>query len=130
MKRLAIAATAVGALALSSTVLAAAALSGTYKTKVTSNALGGHLKGTWTIKLKSPTYTISDSGTVVVRGKYSSKGTRITFKDKGGLVACSNPAVYSYAQTGNQLHFTKVTDSATRCPGRILILAGTFIKVG
>lgn len=130
MKRLAIAGSVVGVLALSPTVLAAAGLTGTYKTKVTSSALGGQLKGTWTINLRSPNYTIADSGTVVVRGKYSIKGTRITFKDKSGLAACSNRAVYRYALTGNQLRFTKVKDSSTSCPGRILILAGTFTKVG
>ena len=130
MKRFAIAASVGGALALSSTVLAAAALSGTYKTKVTSSALGGQLKGTWTIKLKSPNYTITDTGTVVVRGKYSIKGTRITFKDKSGPAACSGAAVYSYALTANQLHFTKVKDSSASCPGRAVVLAGTFTKIG
>ena len=55
-------------------------LSGTYKTKITSTALGGQLKGTWTLKLKGGVFTAAKGGTVQAQGKYSVKGSKITFR--------------------------------------------------
>lgn len=118
------------ALTLASTALAAAGPHGTYRTQIGGAALGGSVKGTWTIKFASPRYTVSDNGMAVVRGTYSLKGTKITFTDKSGPAACPGAGVYSFALTGGKLKLTRISDSSTKCAGREAVLAGSFTKVG
>ena len=120
MKRLAIIATAIGALGLASVALAAAP-SGTYKTVITSKAYGGQLKGTWTIKFKSGAYTVTDKGATVIHGKYTVSGSKMSFKDTSGRDACSNKGVYKFSLAGSKLTFTKVSDTSA-CTGRIVVL--------
>jgi hypothetical protein len=134
MKRFALAVSVVLALALSSVALAAGTLSGTYKTKVTSTAEGGFLKGTWTIKFKNGTYTVTDNGKVVVHGKNTIKGSKITFQDTSGKFACvgsGTSGTYTFRLNGKQLTFTKVKESKKACAaGRVIVLTGgVFTKV-
>jgi hypothetical protein len=131
MKRFALAASVVAALCLCSVALAASTLSGTYKTKVTSTALGGELKGTWTLKLKGGVFTAATGGAVRAQGKYSVKGSKVTFRGTPGQGACTSPGVYKFKLTGAKLKFTRVSGSRTgACQPRAIILAGSFTKVG
>jgi hypothetical protein len=130
MQRLATVASVAAALLLASVALAAATPAGTYKTKITSNAAGGALKGTWTVKFASPAYTVTDNGTVVVHGKYSIKGTTITFNDKSGRDVCPGPGKYAFKLSGTKLNLTLVSDSNPACLGRRVVLAGSFTKIG
>ena len=95
MKRFVLAASVVVALGLCSVALAASTLSGTYKTKVHTSALGGGLNGTWTIKFSGMVpggnqglYTVTDNGAVVVHGKDTIKGSKLSLKDTGGKDSC------------------------------------------
>ena len=117
-------------LLLAATALAAAALHGTYKTTITGTALGGAVNGKWTINFASPNYTVTDAGAVVIRGKYSTSGSKITFTDKSGKDACPTPGIYTFKLNGSKLKFTRVTDSFAKCAGRETVLAGSFTKVG
>ncbi len=125
MKQLAIAASVVAALALSSVALAGGTLAGKYTTTIKSPA---KFKGTWVINLaKGGTYTIMDNGQLLVRGKYSTTGSKITFGHETGNGACAKSGTYSWKKTGNTLKFTRVSDSAA-CSGRSGVLAHTFTQ--
>ena len=130
MKRFAIAGSVIAALGLCSVALAASTLSGTYKTKIHSTALGGALNGTWTIKFKNGSYTVTDKGAVVVQGKDKIKGTKITFNGKSsGPDACNKGSgTYKFKLKGSKLTFTTV--GSDPCVGRATILTGKFTKVG
>ena len=130
MRRLAIAVSVSVVLSLAATALAAAALHGTYKTTITENALGGAVNGKWTINFARPDYMVTDAGAVVIRGKYSSSATKITFNDKSGKDACPTPGIYTFKLNGTKLKFTRVSDSFAKCAGRETVLAGNFTKVG
>jgi hypothetical protein len=128
MKRFALAISIVAALSLASVALAAGP-NGTYKTKITSNAVGGHLKGTWTIKFKSGAYTVTDNGTVVIHGKYTVSGSTMTLVDKTGPDKCPGRGKYKFSITGSSLKFTKVSDTSA-CVGRITVLTSkTLTKI-
>ena len=130
MKRAVIAVSMVVALVLASVALAAAVnLHGTYQTTIKSSVGGGVLNGTWTIKFKRPHYTVTENGTVELRGKYKIKGTTITFHDKTGRDVCPGPGKYKVNLTGTTLTFTLISDSNPNCVGRRTVLAGTFTKV-
>ena len=130
MKRLVIAVSVAAALVLASVALAAVTLNGTYRTTITSTAAGGQLKGTWTIKFSDPNYTVSDNGTVALRGKYTIAGTEITFHDKSGPAACPGAGKYGVHLSGTTLTFKRLSDPKAACLGRRVVLAGTFTKVG
>jgi ABC-type xylose transport system permease subunit len=129
MKRLIIAASVAATLTLASVALAAVTLHATYKTTITSSAAGGALKGAWTIKFEHPNYTVTDNGAVVIHGKYTIKGTTITFRDKTGKDVCPGAGKYTINKTGTTLTFTRISDT-TACLGRETVLAGTFTKAG
>jgi hypothetical protein len=127
LKRFLVVASLVGVLAPASVAAAAGTLSGTYRTTIHSNALGGDLKGTWTIAFKSGTYTVTDNGKAVLKGKITAKGSRLTWKDKSGPDSCPTAGVYTFKLNGSKLKFTRVSDSA--CTGRATVLAGSFTKI-
>ena len=130
MKRLAIVASVAAALLPVSLALAAGKLHGTYKTTITSGVAGGVLTGPWTIKFNRPHYTVSERGTVEVRGKYAIKGHTITFRDKTGRDACPGAGRYTVHLRGGTLTFTPLSDPNPNCLGRRTVLAGSFTKVG
>ncbi len=132
MRRVVLVASVASMLVLSATAMAASALSGTYRTKVTSTALGGQVKGTWTIKFSGGVDTLTKNGVVQGHGKYVVAGTTLTFRPKASQGACAARGVYRFKLTGSTLTFTRISDS-TACAGsaaREIILAGTFKKVG
>ena len=130
MKRIAVAVSLIAVLALASAALAVVKLAGTYQTTITGTALGGALKGTWTIKFKAKGhhYNVTDAGTVVTQGNYKVKGKDITLHDQTGPLACPGAGEYSFNLSGTTLTFTMIKDSP-KCPGRQAVLAGTFTKL-
>jgi hypothetical protein len=117
MKRLALVASVLALLALPSFALAGATLPGTYTTKITTPA---QFKGTWALTFaKGGTYTITERGTVVVRGHYASLGSQITFSKETGPLACAKFGDYHWKRTGAKLAFTRVSDP---CTGRAYVL--------
>jgi hypothetical protein len=115
------------ALVLCAAAMAASLPNGTYTGTVGGSALGGKVKGTWTLAFASPSYTIGFNGTTVVKGSFSQGGGKITFNDKSGKLACSAKGVYSYKLNGRVLTFKKVSDP-NKCAGRIAVLAASFTK--
>ncbi len=123
LKQLALAATVIAVLALSSTAFAAGSLTGKYATTIKSPA---DLKGTWVLNLaKAGTYTVADNGHIVVHGKYSTTGSKITFGHETGSAACAKPGTYTWKKNARTLTFTRVNDSPV-CAGRSGVLAHTF----
>jgi hypothetical protein len=127
MKHLAIAAPFIAALALSSVALAGGTLAGKYATTIKSPA---EFKGTWVLNLaKGGTYTVADNGQLLVRGKYSATGSKITFGHETGSGACAKFGTYSWEKTGKTLKFTRVSDPVA-CSGRSGVLAHVFTQKG
>jgi hypothetical protein len=125
MKQLAIAASVAAALALSSVALAGGTPAGKYTATIKSPA---QLKGTWVLNLaKSGTYTVLDNGQLLVRGRYSTTGSKITFAHETGSGACAKSGAYTWKKTGRTLKFARVSDSPL-CSGRARVLAHTFTQ--
>jgi hypothetical protein len=126
MKRLALAAVCVAALASTSLALAGGGtLTGQYKTTVKSPP---DAKGTWVLKFaKGGRYTVIAFGHTFVRGTYSATGSRITFGHETGEGACSKPGTYTWKKSGKTLKFTRVSDPAI-CSGRSGVLAHPFTQ--
>lgn len=132
MKRLVLLAAFAAVLALAGTALATTGLSGKYKEVIKNDsALGGALNGTWVINLTAGHYKATDNGHVVVKGKDTITGNKITLHDKSGSDVCPTPGKYKFKLTGSKLKFTKISDSSTaKCIGRADVLThGTFKQV-
>jgi hypothetical protein len=128
MRRLALVLTMAVAVALPASALAGGALPGKYTTKI---AKAGQFKGTWTLAFaKAGTYTVALNGAVLVKGKYTTSGAKVTLGHESGPASCSPPGKYSWKHTGKALAFTKVSDSPSACQGRIFVLAHAFTQVG
>jgi hypothetical protein len=124
MKQLAIAAAVVAALALSSVALAGGTLPGKYTTTIKSPA---QFKGTWVLTLaKGGAYTVAGNR-LLIRGKYSTTPSKITFGHETGDGACPKSGTYTWKKTGRTLKFTRVSDSPL-CSGRAGVLAHTFTQ--
>ena len=124
LKQLALAASLVAMLALSSVALASGTLAGKYTTSIKSPA---QFKGTWVLKFaKGGTYTV-DNGQLLIRGRYSTNGSRITFGHESGDGACAKSGTYTWKKTGRTLKFTRVSESPV-CSGRSGVLAHTFTQ--
>jgi hypothetical protein len=124
LKHLAVAASLVATLALSSVALAGGSLAGKYTTTIKSP---GHLKVTWALNFAtSGTYTV-DNGQLLIRGRYSTHGSRITFGHETGDGACTKSGTYTWRKTGRTLKFTRVSESPV-CSGRSGVLAHTFTQ--
>jgi hypothetical protein len=127
MRRVACVVGLFGVLAICAVAAAASLPNGTYTGTVGGSALGGKVKGTWTLAFASPNYTIGYNGSTVVKGSFSQSGGKVTFSDKSGKLACPGKGVYSYKVSGRTLTFKKVSDSS-KCAGRIAVLAVPFTK--
>jgi hypothetical protein len=113
-------------LALPTAAFAGGGLRGTYTTKV-NNA--GQYTGTWTLNLgRAGKYTILLNTALLVRGTYTTSGSKVTFGKESGAAACAPPAKYSWKRTGTKLKLTKINDSAKLCAGRILVLSHVFTR--
>ena len=120
MRRLAVVASMIAALALPSVVLAGTLPLGKYTTKVKTPA---RLKGMWVLSfLKGGKYTITDNGAVVVRGHFTST-SRIYLSNETGPAACPQFGAYAWKRTGKTLRFTKLSDP---CAGRATVLGHLF----
>lgn len=118
------------ALVLPSLALAGSGLPGTYSTKITA-ASAGQFKGTWTLKFaKAGAYTVSHGGAILITGKYTTSGAKVTLGHEKGPAACKPAATYTWKHSGTSLKFTKVKDSAAACSGRIMVLSRAFTQVG
>jgi hypothetical protein len=129
MKKLALVAAVAAALAFSTAAMAAG-LGGTYKAKVHTNAFSGSLNAEWTISLNGGKYKVAEDGSVVLNGKYSVSGNRITIGGGGSGDFCRVKGIYSFKLSGKKLTFSKVSDSTKACRGRVDVLTnGPFTKV-
>jgi hypothetical protein len=126
MRQLAIAASITAALVLASGALAAGTLAGKYTAKIASPA---SLKGTWVLNFaKAGTYTVSDNGHIVIHGKYSTSGSKVSLSHETGPAACASAGKYSWKRTGKTLKFTRISDTA--CVGRSGVLSHIFTQTG
>jgi hypothetical protein len=107
-------------LALPSGASAASAFPGTYRTKLSAPA---QFKGTWTLTFrKSGTYSVALGASVLVNGRYTVSGSKITLGHEKGPASCAPAGTYSFKRTGASLKLTKVSDSVAKCAGRIMVL--------
>jgi len=124
MQRLAMATSVVAALASSAVALAGGTLPGKYATTIKSPA---QFKGTWVLNLaKGGTYTVNN-GQFVIRGRYATAGSRITFGHETGDGACAKSGTYTWRRNGKTLRFRGVSESPA-CSGRSGILAHSFTQ--
>jgi hypothetical protein len=124
MKLVIASASLVAALAVSSVALAGGTLAGKYATTIKSPA---QFKGAWVLNLaKGGTYTV-DNGQILIRGRYSTTGSRITFGHETGDGACAKSGTYTWKKTGKMLKFTRVRESPL-CSGRSGVLAHMFTQ--
>ena len=125
MKLVIAAASLVATLAVSSVALAGGTLAGKYTTTIKSPS---QLKGTWILSLaKGGTYTVVDNGQPLIRGRYATTGSRITFGHETGNGACAKTGTYTWKKSGKTLRFTRVSESPV-CSGRSGVLAHTFTQ--
>jgi hypothetical protein len=121
-QRVALAAAVLAALVLPSLAVGSAPLTGKYMTKITAPA---EFKGTWVLTFaKGGSYTVTEDGHVVVRGRYSTSGSKITFSHETGPLSCTKAGTYTWRQSGNTLRFTRQSDAL--CTGRAGVLGHTF----
>jgi hypothetical protein len=127
IKRLALAALVVVALASAATAFAGGTLPGTYRATIASPAA---IKGTWALTFaKGGGYTVVSKGRVHLRGTYSATGSKLTLGHETGDGACSKPGTYAWKKSGKTLKLTRVHDPAV-CSGRIAVLAHAFTQTG
>jgi hypothetical protein len=123
MRGIAIAVIAVVALTAAPAALAAGGLPGQYRTTIASPA---QFKGAWVITFKTGgAYTVVDNGHVLVRGRYSTMGSKVTLGHETGEGACAASGTYSWKRAGTHLTFARTHDAAA-CVGRIGVLAHPF----
>ncbi len=132
MKRVVFAALVGAVLAAASVASAATTLSGTYRTTISSTALGGAVKGAWTVKFSGGVITAAKNGIVATQGNYSVSGSKVTLRATPGQDRCTVVSVYRFKLNGSRLQFTLIsgTGHSATCEARQIVLAGTFTKVG
>ncbi len=119
MKRFLIAASVIGALALTPAAVASGVLSGKYRTTIAS----GHQRGTYTLNFKPTFVKVSVDGHVIAaHNSYSVSGHKITI---GPGAKCPKSGKYTFRLTGDELQFTVIKD---QCVNRRAVLSHTFIK--
>ncbi len=127
MKRFAFGAAVIATLVSASVALAGGSLAGKYTTRIASPA---QFKGTWALNFaKNGTYTVADNGRILVHGKYSTSGSKLTLGHETGPAACPKSGTYTWARSGKKLKFTPLSDPAS-CSGRSTVLAHTFTQAG
>jgi hypothetical protein len=127
MKRLALGISILAALSLASAAFGGTTIVGKYSTKLTGPA---QFKGTWVISFaKGGTYTVAGNGQILVHGKYSTTGSKLTLGHETGPAACPKTGTYTWTRSGKTLRLKKASGSPP-CSGRDLVLAHTFTKVG
>jgi hypothetical protein len=125
-KRAAILTAALALAGLSAATASAASLSGTYTTKIGGS---GQLAGTWTIKFSHGNYKVTDNGQAVVRGRYTTSGSKLTMRDTSGPAACRPTGHYRYSISASKLRFRNIDDRTVACSGRWAVLSRTFTRI-
>jgi hypothetical protein len=121
-QRAALAAAVLAALVLPSLALGSATLTGRYTTKIAAPV---EFKGSWALTFaRGGSYTVVQDGHVVVRGRYSTTGSKITFSHETGPLSCPKAGTYTWRRFANTLRFTRRSDAV--CTGRAGVLAHTF----
>jgi hypothetical protein len=112
----------VAAFVFSAVAFASSTPAGKWTTTIKSPA---QFKGTWVLALaKGGAYTV-DNGQFLIRGRYSTTGSKITFGHESGDGSCAKSGTYSWKKTGQTLKFTRVSESPL-CSGRSGVLAHAF----
>jgi hypothetical protein len=140
LDRFVVVAAAAAGVALAAGPSAVEGLSGRYTTEISSTALRGGLSGTWRLSLRGGIFTFRFTGNtakkVILSGRYSITGGRITFKETSGacssmkaggcvpVMGCRGVGVYRFKRAGRALSFVRVRDP--RCPYRPIVLSGQF----
>jgi hypothetical protein len=120
MKRFAILASLIAALALPALALAAIPPAGKWTTKIATPA---QLKGTWALSFaRSGAYTITLNGKLAIRG-HGGGGSQFLFTGETGPFACPSFGAYTWKRKGKTLTFKKAADD---CVGRAFILSHPF----
>jgi hypothetical protein len=122
MKRIGLTALAIALLACAS-ASAFTALSGTFTGTVSKH---GTFNGKWSLAFKGSGYTIARNGKTLVVGKFTQRGSAITFADRSGAAACKDKGTYKYTLNGHTLTFKLVRDA--KCPGRRVVLGVPFSR--
>jgi hypothetical protein len=132
MKRLMVLASLLLALIVATAALAASGGLGKFQTKLTgkgANTEHGMLDGTWTIDLSTPTsgkVKLTWNGESSGGGKYVISGSKITLTPKKNG-SCKTKGKYTFTLVGNQLTFTKITDTCIE--RRDVLTAHAWTKV-
>jgi hypothetical protein len=118
------------AAALATAASAGRNVNGVYETKL-SGLSPSLLNADWLLSIaQGRAFAIARNGKVVVGGKVKIKGSRLTFHDVVGPIACKGAqatGVYSFSLSGKTLRLKRVRDT---CQGRILVLTSRpFTKV-
>jgi hypothetical protein len=132
VKRLAVLAILLPALALVGVAQAKSPLYGVYQVTIKGSA--AQLNGTWLISFApNGAYAVvkePNTTTALIGGSSSTSGGTVTMTDKAGPAACTGKtatARYRWSLSGRTLRLTKVKDA---CAGRSVILGtSSFTKV-
>jgi hypothetical protein len=104
-------------------------INGVYQTKITGKS-PAILNATWLLSIaQSRAFAVARNGTTVIGGKLTIAGSKLTFHDVTGPMACTGAqatGVYTYTLNGKTLKLRKVKDS---CVGRSTVLSSTFTWV-
>ena len=120
------------ALLAASATAASSPLAGVFQVTIKGKITA--LNGTWLVSIApNGAYAIvkePSTKTVLIGGTSTVSGTKITFHDKTGPLACAGASAvgkYSWSLSGKTLKLTKVADA---CGGRALVLtSSTLAKV-
>jgi hypothetical protein len=119
-------ATALVALAALAAVLPATSSAGlsphAYTTRITG-ATPAVLNGPWRLAIRQTTFSVGRGSAIVVSGTVQVAGSRVTFRDRGGPLACRGAqtvGVYAWRLAGKKLTLRPLHDT---CGGRRTILS-------
>jgi hypothetical protein len=118
-------------LALVSVAIAASTLVGSFKTKI-SGQTPATLNATWIVSFKSShKYAIARNGAVVVRGRDTISGEKLTFGHETGPMACLGSqaaATYHWSLKGSKLTLKPVSETCS--PRKIVLTTKPLTKIG
>ncbi len=88
------------------------------------------LNGLWRLTLKRSAFEVTKNGRPAVTGRIRIAGDLVTFHDLAGPFRCPGPqatGTYRWKLAGSVLRLIPRVES---CPGRALVLARAFRKIG
>jgi hypothetical protein len=99
-----------------------------WSTKITGSPVG-LLNATWRLAFRNPAYNVTRNGGVVGAGTVKVVGSKITFHDLAGTLACRGAQAigsYTWKIQGARLTFTRLSDA---CVGRRSVLSHAFTRI-